>query len=44
MAGADQVLIKPCGIDALVAEARRLLAVPVGFRRTAKPPGERSLG
>ena len=32
-AGADQVLIKPCSAELVVAEARRLLALPV---RTGK--------
>jgi two-component system cell cycle response regulator DivK len=30
-AGADQVLIKPCAVDVLVEEARRLVTVRVGL-------------
>jgi len=29
IAGADVVLIKPCAADRIVAEARRLLGLPV---------------
>ena len=36
LAGADEVLIKPCDADTFLAEARRLLAVPAGIRGSAK--------